>query len=325
MLILPIFIPHQGCPFNCSYCNQNLITNSDNPDLNKVEELIQKFCLKHPNESKEIAFFGGNFTGLERSLQKDYLNLTNKYDDGFLSIRISTRPDYIDQSIIEFLKNNNIKTIELGIQSFSDVELNQSGRGYDAETASNACQMILDNDFDLGIQLLLGLPGYSEETLRHTLNQTISLKPKYVRLYPLLVLKNTELAKIFYQQQYVPLSFDKSIDLCADFCLQLESSNITVIKIGLHSDLSLDIQNVVAGPYHPAFGEFVRAEILFTCICQKFDVDKALYISPKDVSLFKGHDNYLLNKLKNKFNLPDLSFFIDKQLAKGVFYFSEIK
>ena len=196
MKILPIFIPHLGCPFNCVYCDQHLITKTNHINPKEITKRIKNFCRKNAAiRDKEIAFFGGTFTNLPIEKQKELFDLTKPFLSQIFGIRISTRPDFIDDNILKLSKENKVKVIELGIQSFSDDVLSASKRGYNAKTAISACNSIKKHNFKLGIQLMPGLPDFSEKSIIETVKITIRIQPDFVRIYPTIVLKKTVLEK----------------------------------------------------------------------------------------------------------------------------------
>ncbi|MFO7896990.1 MAG: radical SAM protein [Candidatus Cloacimonadales bacterium] len=320
MRILPIFIPHLGCPFACVYCNQHQITKTQKPDLDNIFQEAQNFCRKNKNLVKEIAFFGGTFTGLPALEQKKILDRIAPLLDDKTAIRISTRPDKITPEILEFLSAQGVKTIELGIQSFSDQVLAASKRGYSSHTARLSCQLIQQHGFDLGIQIMPGLPGFSTETLRYTLDTIIQLKPKFVRIYPTIVLADTELGQLYQAGLYKPLSLEKAIELAAQIFWELSENQIPVSKLGLHSDL--DPAAVWAGPYHQSFGELVRAKILSQQITSQYLAGHTIHISQRDISLFRGFGQTMLSNLKSELNISQLPIIIDPTLAQSQFKLS---
>lgn len=320
MKIFPIFIPHLGCPFDCVYCNQETITKSKPPIVQSISNKVKKFCENNTLEEKEVAFFGGTFTKLSKELQQKYFDAVNKYKDSLTYIRISTRPDSIDQEILELCKKNNVRTIELGIQSFSDNVLNTTKRGYTSQTTIDSCNMIKKNKFILGIQLMPGLPGFSTDSLKETIETTIKLKPDFVRIYPTIVLKNTELENWFNKGDYLPLTLEKSIIITSDMIRKFRDKGISVIKVGLHSDIELD--SIIAGPYHQSFGELVRTEMLKVKILSGIKAN-TLEISPKDISLFKGFDSKMLKEIKTKLGLKKIPIKINNNLKKDNFIYSD--
>ena len=319
MRILPIFIPHLGCPFDCIYCNQKLITKTDLPDLKNIKQQIADFC-QSSIENKEIAFYGGTFTALSRNEQQKYFDLIAPFLVKISGIRISTRPDFISEEELTFCRQNGVSTIELGIQSFSDIVLKTSGRGYTSHQAIKSCQLIKSHSFQLGIQLMPGLPGFSSDSLRTSIATTIDLKPDFVRIYPTIILSGTTLHKMYERGKYIPLSLDEAIDISVEMKEIFEHHNIRIIKIGLHSDI--DKNSIIAGPYHESFGELIRAEILLRKITDNFS-PKTLNISPTDISLFKGFNNRMLSKLKKNVKTDNIAIHINPDLTKGIFLFTD--
>jgi len=317
--ILPIFLPFASCPFKCIYCNQNSITNSSKiPTLLEIEELVKKFISRNQYHKKEVAFFGGTFTAIPLKEQKKYLDSAGNFlkkDDG---IRISTRPDCISDKNLEFLLKNNVKTIELGIQSFSERVLLKSKRGYSKQQSLLACQKIKNSGMNLGIQLMPFLPGFNKKSLEETIFETIRIAPEYIRIYPTLVLKNTSLENLYRDGEYLPASLEKSTEVTIQMCEAFMKKDLKIIKIGLHSDIILNKNDIVAGGYHPAFGEMVLGEILKKKIISKsFKGAKKLLISPKDTSLFMGNGQMMLKKLKCE--IGDFKMEVSQDLLKGKF------
>jgi histone acetyltransferase (RNA polymerase elongator complex component) len=321
MKILPIFIPHLGCPNNCVYCNQKSITKSDLPNLKETKILIDNFCRRNAGIEKEIAFFGGTFTNLSQPDQQQFFDLIKPQLNDKTSIRISTRPDAISENILDFCQQNGVQTIELGIQSFDNEVLSATKRNYTSETVFHSCQLIQKKGFRLGIQLMPGLPGFSKKSLEISIYSTLQIKPDYVRIYPTIVLKGTELATWYEFGLYPPLSLEEAVSISAEMLRVFTIADIKVIKIGLHSDIEAD--QIIAGPYHQAFGELVRSEIYLAEILTEF-TDKTLCLSPADISLFKGFDKKMLRQLKKEKQIEKLAVRIDENLPKGKFLFTDI-
>ena len=323
MKILPIFIPHLGCPFNCVYCDQHLITKTIQINPKEIANRIEIFCQKNAAiRDKEIAFFRGTFTNLPIEKQKELFDLTKPFLSQIFGIRISTRPDFIDDNILKLSKENKVKVIELGIQSFSDDVLSASKRGYNAKTAISACNSIKKHNFKLGIQLMPGLPDFSEKSIIETVKITIRIQPDFVRIYPTIVLKKTVLEKWYKEQKYFPLTIEKAVEIVSEMKLKFEKNKINIIKIGLHSDI--DINSIVAGPYHPSIGEIVSSNILLKKIIEEYNKSSTLIISAKDVSLFKGLNSRMLSKLKEKLKLDKIPIIINSNLAKNNFYWRKV-
>lgn len=306
MKILPLFISHQGCPFQCIYCNQKAITKSSSFNFEQAARLIRNFCKRNQDKDKEIAFFGGTFTSLSPILQQKYFELVTPYQKEISGIRISTRPDFIDDKILTNLHKNNVTVIELGVQSFSDEVLDATKRGYNSVKAQNNCRLIKNSGFKLGIQLMPGLPAFQTKTWQQTLQITKQLQPDYVRLYPTVVISNTILAKLYQQGKYNPLELEKAVDICAEAALLFSQNNIEIIKMGLHSD----IDEVIAGPYHPTFGELVNGRILCQKILKVYQPANTIIINPRFLSLLTGFSQKNINFLKEKLGLEKLPLII---------------
>lgn len=300
MKIFPIFIPQQGCQQQCVYCNQFLTTEPGLPDLELTENKIKNFVAKNKSVIKQIAFFGGTFTLLEKSQRRQYYSLTKKYLDDLCSVRISTRPDAISDNILNELIANGVKTIELGVQSFAESVLKRAGRNYRLSEILSSINMIKTYGFEIGIQIMPGLPGETDETLKLTVEQIILQRPDFVRIYPTLVLKGTELEKWYYTGKYVPWDLEKAVEECSKITEKLSKKNIMISKLGLHSDIGDKKENMVAGPYHPAFAELVYGEMMLNMISERFVENCNIKISNLDRSLFEGHNKRVLSKLKKK-------------------------
>ena len=285
MKIFPIFIPHFGCPGECIYCNQRAITGVSSINFSDLKLQIKKFCEFNTQVDKQIAFFGGSFSNLSISLQTKLLEMVPI--DAKTSIRFSTRPDCINEMLLAWYKEKGVNTIELGIQSFDDNVLNKSKRFYRSEEAKKTCYLVKEAGFELGIQLMPGLPESSKKTIDGAAKTTIQIKPCFVRIYPTVVLVNTELADLFHRNEFAPLSLDSAVNICAEMKTKFEENNIHVIKIGLHSDIKSS--EIITGPYHQSFGELVKSQILVNKITQQWQKDKILNIANKDISLLKGN------------------------------------
>ncbi len=314
MKLYPIFIPHRGCPFHCIYCNQNTFTSIESPDPDKLADDIERFIEYNPGLELEVAFYGGTFSALPEDEIERWLTFIEPFLPRLHGIRFSTRPDCLDDDQLRMFKARGVTTIELGIQSFDDGVLIASGRGYEASTAIDTCKRIQKHEIRLGIQLLPGLPADDKDTWRRSVVATIGIEPDYARLYPCVVLEGTLLAKMYRKGEFQPLSLSESVHRCAEAVIRFERNGIAVIKTGLHGDL--DVGSIIAGPWHAAFGELVRAEV---CIGNLPDrLQGTLCISDRDVSLLLGFDQRGLKQLKRKWNLRRIPIVIDKSFPKGM-------
>jgi len=264
---IPVFIPHLGCPFQCIYCNQKYISGTTKPpDVEEVHAIIlQKLStIDSKNAIVEVAFFGGSFTCISKPEQEKYLQAVQPYirDKKVSGIRISTRPDYIDESILQLLHQYHVSTIELGVQSMSDSVLLKAGRGHTAADVVKASELIRKGGFDLGIQTMIGLPGEDKEESEYTASRVIDLKPDCVRIYPVLVLKDTELERLFSDGKYEPLTLELAVERVAPVLKMYIHNDINVIKVGLHPSEEFESGGkLVAGPFHPAFREMVMSRL----------------------------------------------------------------
>ncbi len=216
------------------------------------------------NTIVEAAFFGGSFTALSEKVQQSYLQAVQPYlKTGKISgIRLSTRPDCISQPILEMLKAHGVKTIELGVQSFDDDVLRKADRGYEASEVYEACRLIRANAFKLGIQLMIGLPGSSRDKDLYSTDMAIRQKPDLLRIYPTLVIQDTELANLYINGEYEALEVDEAVDIVKEMYLAFQRRAIPVVRMGLHPGEELRSPGtILAGPYHPAFGELVMQEV----------------------------------------------------------------
>ncbi len=276
MAILPIFIPHAGCPHQCVFCNQKTISGQKSAAVVEAKAQIERWLqwIK-PGRANEAAFYGGSFTGLDMALQRQLLALTDElFDNGVIgSVRLSTRPDYIDDERLQLLKEHHVELVELGVQSLDDAVLQRAERGHSAEAVYAAHKLLRDFGFKTGIQLMVGMPGQSFASVQDTAHKVAALKPDIARIYPLLVIKDTTLAESYAKGEFVPLSLEEAIEQSAYVYKVLRSASVNVIRIGLQPDEELCAEgNILAGPFHPAMGELVKSRALrnhFTPILQQ--------------------------------------------------------
>ena len=268
---IPIFIPHLGCPNQCVFCNQKSISGVDYFDsssvINIIENALQTIS-KH--DDVEIAFFGGSFTGIDRELMIDLLQIAYSFikSGRVSSIRCSTRPDYIDPEILSILKKYGVKTIELGLQSCSDDVLKLTKRGHNFEAEKLACDLIVKQGFDLVGQMMIGLPGSTLEIELETCKFIIDSGAKAARIYPTVVFRDTELCTLTELAKYNPLTIDQAIERSARVLEKFIDNNVDVIRIGLQSSENLSNDKYCAGPNHPALGELVIGELYFNKIAK---------------------------------------------------------
>jgi len=401
-LIIPIFVPNQGCPNFCVFCNQKKITGVLHPPAPEdVREIIKthletfhrkgdgslfllsgkeerstvllrgskateaislvdgiatlpavarndkRGCMKgglggfsdeekikggnssfsvslnRPESNsffKEVAFYGGNFTGLDEAYQKKLLETAKDEIDKSLidGIRISTRPDYIDDKSLKNLKSFGVKTIELGVQSFSDVVLENSKRGHNSSSIFNAVELIRKFGFRLAIQLMMGLPGDNKNSLMESVEKTIDIRPDFVRIYPTLVLRDTELAEFYYKGEYKALTLGETINLGKEILKRFYMAEIPVIRVGLQptDNINLD-KDVIAGPCHPSLRHIIDSEIAFEKMKTIIEANglsgKRVHFSvpQKELSIFQGLLKENIYRLKKTCALEEVQIYTD--------------
>ena len=276
---IPIFIPHMGCPNMCVFCNQRSISGKISFDISSVEKEIDQTLSTVKNEdSVEIAFFGGSFTGIDRNLMCDLLSLAQKYIDSgrVQSIRLSTRPDYIDEEILDILSGYSVGTIELGLQSMDDKVLLKTKRGHTAECAERACKMIKERGFSLIGQMMIGLPDSTVEKEIYTAKKICEMGADGARIYPTVVFYQTELCDMMQSGVYVPLSNKEAVERTKEALKIFVENNVPCIRVGLQSGENLSDEMLVAGgANHSAIGEMAMSALYFDKICAELDkIDK---------------------------------------------------
>lgn len=262
-MIIPIFVPHLGCPYDCIFCNQKKITGSKT-QFNEKEVRIQiesYLSSKKDISHIEIAFFGGSFTGIDLDVQKKYLEVATEYvlNHSLDGIRLSTRPDMITKEILEHLSNYPVIAIELGVQSMSQEVLSASTRGHSVKDVYTASKLIRSYGFSLGHQMMLGLPKDTPDRSLTTADKLIAIEPDMVRIYPTLVIKDTVLENLYHAGKYKPFDLDTTINLCVTLMERFEAAGIDVLRIGLQTTDQIQLgKDVVAGPHHPALRQLVE-------------------------------------------------------------------
>lgn len=314
------FIPHIGCPNRCSFCNQNTISGKNElPCGNDIKITLNNALNSMPSEliaNSEIAFFGGSFTAIDREYMLELLNSAQPFikEGAFRGIRVSTRPDAIDDEIIDILKKYNVKSVELGAQSMDDEVLKANFRGHSSEDVIKSSQKLIKNGFSLGLQMMTGLYKDTPEKAILTAKKIIELKPDTVRIYPTVVLKGTYLEKLYLEGKYIPLNVEESVTLCAELMEMFENNNVNVIRAGLHDGPDLK-ENFVAGAYHPALGELIIGEKFYNKIKKLLDSknikNATVLVNPKQISQFLGQKRRNLEKFSSEGYdmsiLPDVS------------------
>lgn len=302
-----LFVPDEGCPHRCSFCNQKTISGSTKKLKAQDVHNAVEVALKGNFDSKngEIAFFGGSFTAIEREYMISLLSAAKEYiDKGFFKgIRISTRPDCISEEILDILSFYGVTSIELGCQSMSDKVLMLNERGHTADDVIKSAKLIKKRGFELGVQMMTGLYGDNDETAIKTAEELIALKPDTARIYPTIVLENTTLAFLYEKGIYKAQTLSQAVSLCSKLLLMFEKANVRVIRLGLHSGGNVE-DGYIAGAYHPAFREKCESEIYFQKLCSYLEENKIrkdnviVTVGSKYVSQFVGQSKENIKKFE---------------------------
>ena len=329
--IIPIFVPHLGCPNDCIFCNQKSISGQakqvTKEDVKKIIEEHLKYIKE--NSIVEVAFFGGSFTGIEEERQIELLSTAYEFikSKKVDSIRISTRPDYINKEILKRLKKYKVKTIELGVQSANDYILKKAGRGHTFEDVKKASKLIRLYGFKLGHQMMVGLPESTKLDEINTAKQLIKLKPKMIRIYPVLVIKGTELEKQYNEGTYKPLTVVQAVETCKELVKMFSKKKIDIIRIGLQptdtiSEPNSENSEVVAGPFHSAFRQLVESGMWYDVIVDKIKKLNAkvkeveVIVNPQDVNNVIGQRKENISNLKQVYDV-DLIVKTDTKIKQG--------
>ena len=335
--IIPIFIPHRGCPNDCVFCNQKAITARQTDvtpaDARNIIDSYLPTLEGRGLETIEVAFFGGSFTGIPMEDQSAFLAVAQEYKSKGLidKIHMSTRPDYINEEILDNLIKYEADIVELGVQSFDPKVLVASNRGHSVEDVYRACDLIKSYGLELGIQLMIGLPRDSLESCLYSAKETVRMEPSIARLYPTVVLNDTELLRMYERGEYEPLSTDEAVAITKEMYKIIASAGIKIIRVGLKStdlinDSDSDQNQTVGHTYHPAFRQLVEGEIA------REDLEAQLlpYISKNAASAAfysngVSFSNMIGNSRRNKEffagKYPDIriSFKVDDSLEDMVF------
>ena len=264
---IPVFIPHKGCPNDCVFCNQKKISGElRDVEPRDVEHIIEEYLGYYTkNKRIEVAFFGGSFTGIDIEQQKAYLEVASKYlkEGKINSIRLSTRPDYINKEILKMLKEYGVGTIELGVQSLENKVLELSKRGHTAQDVEKASKLIIDSGITLGHQIMVGLPGSTIETEIETIKKSLDMGPKQLRIYPVYVIEDSELYLMYQKHAYMPLTIKEAVNRCKAIINQCQKTDIAIIRLGLQSTSEITSSNSnIYGPVSDNFAEYVMADII---------------------------------------------------------------
>lgn len=335
---IAIFIPHLGCKNDCVFCNQKIITGtSKRVTVDDVKNIIEEYIALKKNIAKdeneiEIAFFGGSFTGLDVNEMTNFLKIANKYvdEENISGIRLSTRPDYINNEILDILEQYNVKAIELGVQSMFDDVLSASKRGHTVDDTIKACELINSRQIALTGQMMLGLPESDREKDISTAYKLVELNIKSARIYPTIVFRDTELYQMYKDERYRVIDIEEAVYRAKEIKKIFDEHNIKILRMGLcSSDNMSDMgdESLYTGPYHPAFGELVEGEIIFDDLCEKIkqltkdennknknnNINIEIAVKKSDISKVVGHKRKNIIRLKERFNINNIEFKIEER------------
>lgn len=306
---IALFVVHKGCPHMCSFCNQRSISGSQKDitaaDVHSAAATAVESLSKNEAAGGEIAFFGGSFTMVERSYMLSLLEAAYDYIQKgiFKGIRISTRPDGISREICEILKKYGVTAVELGAQSLDDRVLMLNERGHTAKQVCDACALLKEYGFEVGLQMMTGLYGSEDADSISTAEKIIALAPDTVRIYPTVVIKGTRLHELMRTDEFIPKGIPETVELCARLIPMFEDAGIKVIRVGLHSGGGVE-EGFAGGAYHPALRELCEGRIYYNYALgelQKLgEGSYTLFVSPKEISKMTGQKKQNLTGLREK-------------------------
>ncbi len=313
--IIPVFVPHLGCPNNCVFCNQRKISGSLVPaTAETVKQIISEGISLIPKGTNiQLAFYGGSFTAIPVEKQNELLDAALPFlrDESIHSLRLSTRPDALDKDTLERLKGYKVQTIELGTQSMCDEVLLESGRGHTALDTERAAKLVKDFNFELILQMMTGLPGDTKERTIETAKRIIDLNPDGVRIYPTVIIEDTPLCDMWREGKYKEHTVSEAVDYCACVLPLFEKAGIPVIRLGLNPTEELSGGAAVGGAYHPALGELVRSRQLYDkareLICKNpHGKVVTLGVNRSDISAMTGQHRANIEALCREFSLSKM-------------------
>ncbi len=338
-IIIPIFIPHKGCPNDCYFCNQKKITgvNSDISSKDIINHIESYLNTIESDGNIEIAYFGGSFTAISISIQEKLLSIAYKYKNSnqINAIRISTRPDAISEKILDMLDNYSVDIVELGVQSMDDEVLSKINRGHTSEDVKRASHLIKQRDMILGHQIMPGLYGSSIEKDINTAQESAALLPDIARIYPTLVIKDTQFEELYEKNRYHPLKLDESIELVSRIYAIYEQERIKVIRVGLQPTVNMTFgRDIIAGPFHPSYRQMIMTNIYVTSLIYSLkgkETNKlTIRSNEKNYNYIVGLSRQGLARLNRSLNVENLSYirdndieFIEVQTNHGTMCFSE--
>lgn len=306
MANIPIFIPHSGCKNDCAFCNQRSITGkAEPPTFSETDKIIRENLATLNGEKPQIAFFGGSFTAIGNDAVEGYLKIAYKYVEEKLvsGIRLSTRPDYIDEDILSILSRYGVKNIELGAQSMDDEVLKNSRRGHDSACVRRASALIRSFGFTLGLQMMISLPGDTPEKSLATAREFAALGAKETRIYPTVVIEGTRLAEMYREGSYEPMSMDEAVETAAACYEVFYENGVKVLRIGLQNSDELR-RSAIGGLYHDAMGEMVLSRVIRRAA--ERERGAVIRYAPAFLSKVLGHKKENIEYFKKMGKMPEL-------------------
>jgi len=308
--VIPVFVPHLGCPHDCVFCNQRRISGEQEP---ATAETVRAAAESYPGTACELAFYGGSFTAIPAEQQEDLLEAAQDFlkMDPANTLRLSTRPDAIDEGVIARLKKYGVKTVELGVQSMHPQVLTASNRGHTAEDAERSARMLKDAGFEVILQMMTGLPGDTPERSVYTAEKLISLAPDGVRIYPTVIVRDTALSVMHRRGSYTEHTVEDAVSVCSMIVPMFEKAGIPIIRLGLNPTEELSSGAAEGGAYHPALGELVYSRIWLgraRGLFREYGAGErvVLGVAPGCVSIMVGQRRCNTNALKSEFGIKDL-------------------
>lgn len=322
-LIVPVFLPHAGCPHRCVFCDQHAVTGTATaiPNTGDIQRAMEVYGdnRKPNNRTVQIAFYGGNFLGLPKETIRSMLAVATRFVQAGRadSIRFSTRPDTVDDERLALISEYPVSTVEIGAQSMSDRVLDRSRRGHSAADTIQAVQILKELGFETGVQMMVGLPGDDKKTVLQSGQRIGALAPAFVRIYPTIVLADSPLGRWYTQGRYRPLDLDGAVDLTKQLLILFHSYHVPVIRMGLQASADLETGSaVMAGPYHPAFGHLVYEALFFDAATTSFGTHSPdeiidIVVHPRNISKLRGLKNRNLQRLIDRFHPHQVNLLSD--------------
>lgn len=328
--IIPVFLPNSGCPHQCAFCNQSIITGEKQsiPTSDTLRSNIRQFLsyLQKKRQTVQVSFYGGNFLGLKKNDISRLLSVATEFvNNGNVdSIRFSTRPDTIDENRLDLIRGYPVSTIELGVQSMDDRVLVRSQRGHKASDTIHAMALLKEHGYAIGLQMMTGLPGDNEVSALESGRAIRALAPEFVRIYPTVILENTHLAQLYESGEFTPMSLETTVNLVKQLYYLFHEAGIQVIRMGIQLTEDLNPEStILAGPYHPAFGHLVYSAIFLDKAVSELaakKISRGLYdkirimVHPRNIPRIRGLNNNNIKILQKEYNIRSIEVIPDSSI-----------